>query len=541
MLCKLRLIGVPVLVGVLSIGPVLAQSPAQFPDDEPLSAIDWLSESVEQPATVALPPLRTDPGSRATRTPPADEPPVTGTASSPNVAVQALGSPAPHALGVLAAAASGLPVDLWTGSEGDTLTALMQAERIETLPALTDLLTLLVLTTADAPADEANSADAKTGRFFLARVDKLLDQGDVEAAQALLETASPNMVPDTPDSFRRWFDVSLLTGTETNACRALRSRPAVAPTPAARVFCLARTGDWNAAALTLNTAAVLGDIDPDMADLLARFLDPDLFEGEAPLAAPARTSPLVFRMREAIGQPLSTQNLPRAFSNADLRDNVGWKAQLEAAERLAAVGAIDENRLVGIYTGRVPAASGGVWERARAVRQLDAALRARDPVALATALDHVWTEAGRAGVLVPLAQFYGPALVLADVAPEGRAVLFRMLLLSDTYETAGLNDTLATTDPFLAALAKGDPSGERATRPRSDQVRDAFATAPDAAMLAMVNERRTGEAILRAISTVEQGLAGDRMAFSEGIATLRALGLEDTARRTALQYMLLGG
>ena len=521
---KARLVGVM----LMAVGPVFAQSP----EDEPLSAIDWLSESVEQPATVNIPLMGPDFGSRSTRTPPANEPPVAGNATTPNVSVQALGNPAPQALGLLPASTTGLPADLWVGSELDTLTALIQAERIDTLPALNNLLKLLVLTTADAPAEGPNA-----GAFFLARVDKLLDFGALEPAQAMLEAAGP----DTPDNFRRWFDVSLLTGTETTACRALRNKPAVAPTAAVRVFCLARSGDWNAAALTLNTSAVLGDIDADMADLLARFLDPDLFEGEPPLAAPARTSPLVFRMREAIGQPLTTQNLPRAFSHADLRANVGWKAQLEAAERLAAVGAIDENTLIGIYTGRVPAASGGVWERAKAVRQLDAALAVADPDALAAALERVWTEANSAGVIVPLARFYGPALLAADVAPTGRAVQFRMLLLSNAYEAAALNDTLAATDPFLAAVAKGDPAQTRATQPRYVHVRNAFAAEPEASLLEMASQRRIGEAILRTIATIEQGIADDQVSFSEGIATLRALGLEDAARRTALQYLLLEG
>lgn len=515
-----------VVIMLLAVGPVFAQSP----EDEPLSAIDWLSQSVEQPATVNAPLMAPDFGAHMRRTPPANEPPVTGNAATPDVSVRALGAPAPQAFGLLPPSTTGLSADIWTGSDLGTLNALVQAERIDTLPALNDLIRLLVLTTADAP-DEGDN----TGAFLLARVDKLLDYGALEPAQAMLEAAGA----DTPDRFRRWFDVSLLTGTESAACRALRNKPAVAPTAAVRVFCLARSGDWNAAALTLNTSAALGDIDADMADLLARFLDPDLFEGEAPLAAPDRTSPLVFRMREAIGQPLTTQNLPRAFAHADLRANVGWKAQLEAAERLAAVGAIDENTLIGIYTGRVPAASGGVWERAKAVRQLDAALADGDPDALAAALEQVWTEANNASVTVPLAHFYGPALLSADVAPAGRATQFRMLLLSDIYEAAALDDMLAATDPFLAAVAKGDPSEVRATRTRYIHVRRAFAAAPDSALLAMAGEGRTGEAILRSIATIGQGLAGDDVSFSEGIATLRALGLEDVARRTALQYLLL--
>jgi hypothetical protein len=57
--------------------------------------------------------------------------------------------------------------------------------------------------------------------------------------------------------------VTLLTGTEHDACAILRSQPALAPTLPARVFCLARNGDWNAAVLTLNTARALGDVTPE--------------------------------------------------------------------------------------------------------------------------------------------------------------------------------------------------------------------------------------------------------------------------------------
>ena len=52
-----------------------------------------------------------------------------------------------------------------------------------------------------------------------------------------------------------------------------------------------------------------------------------------------------------------------AFAQADMRDNTGWKAQLEAAERLARNGVLDPNQLLGLYTEEKAAASGGVWDR----------------------------------------------------------------------------------------------------------------------------------------------------------------------------------
>ncbi len=102
--------------------------------------------------------------------------------------------------------------------------------------------------------------------------------------------------------------------------------PGLAPTFPARIFCLARSGDWNAAALTLRTGQALGYITEAEEALLSRFLDPDLYEGEPPLPTPAPVTPLAWRMFEAIGEPLSTATLPMAFAHAELRPQAGWKS-----------------------------------------------------------------------------------------------------------------------------------------------------------------------------------------------------------------------
>jgi hypothetical protein len=501
---------------------------AQSEDNTPLSAIDWLSESVEQPEVLAAAPVL---GTQATRVPDVNEAPVANSASTPDVSVQTLGGAAPRVLGLLPPSATGLPSDLWRRSDVTTLIALLQAEQIDTLPAIQDLLTTLALAEANPPLEAATP-----GAFFLARVDKLLDFGALEPAQAMLESAGA----DTSELFRRWFDVSLLTGTEDNACRALRNQPDIAPTPSARIFCLARSGDWSAAALTLNTGLALGDIDPPTGALLARFLDPDLYEGEPELAPPARTTPLTFRMFEAIGSSLTTIGLPRAFSHADLRANVGWKGQLEAAERLARAGAISDNALIGLYSARVPAASGGVWERAKAVSRLEVALESGSADDMLNALNGLWDEAQAVGVTVPLARHFAPELLTSTTADNrADAVMFKFLLLSNLYEEAALIDAFAQIDPFLAAVARGDPSQTQTVQGQYPLIRDAFAAEPDATLVAMAANGRTGEAILRSIATLQQGLDGDQIAFKEGFATLRALGLEDAARRTALQYLLL--
>ena len=46
---------------------------------------------------------------------------------------------------------------------------------------------------------------------------------------------------------------------------------------------------------------------------------------------------------EAIGTPLPTAPLPLAFAHSDLRHTAGWKARIEAAERLVRTGAVSAN------------------------------------------------------------------------------------------------------------------------------------------------------------------------------------------------------
>lgn len=479
--------------------------------NEPLSAIEWLSRSVEPT--------------------PLYEPPAVGDATSPDVQVTPLDRPSKDPIGLLSSDVTGLPATLWAASDEVVLVDLVRAERIDTVPALQDFLKVLMLAEADPP----RGADGE-GALFLARVDKLLDMGALEPAQALIEQADP----DTAPLFRRWFDVALLTGTEDYACDAMRSTPAIAPTFSARIFCLARTGDWPAAALSLNTHRVLGDINPQEEALLSRFLDPELYEGEPPLTPPARISPLTFRMHAAIGEPLITATLPLAFSHADLQPTTAWKAQLEAAERLARLGAISENVLLKQYTARTPAASGGIWDRAAAIQRFDAAMAANDPARVARTLPEAWAAMQQARVEVQFAKLYGAALQDVPLSGEAAVIAFEVGLLSPDYESVANAATGAGFDPFLIGIAQGLPQEVRATSPQARAIRNGFDNAPlPAALESQVDAGQLGEALLRAVALFAEGAEGDLRSVTDALLLFRAVGLEDVARRAALQLMLL--
>ncbi|MGC1487247.1 MAG: hypothetical protein WA784_05600 [Albidovulum sp.] len=505
---------------VLLAAMMACAAPVPVWAEAPLSAIDWLSQSVATPASLARPTTQADPNS--------------GRAALPApITVTPLANPGVTAVGLISAQRAGLPRDLWGPSRSTDIARLIRAEQPDTLPAVRQLMNTLLITELSPPHD-----GDPTGALFVARIDKLLDLGALDPALALLELlGKPNA-----ESFRRWFDISLLLGQEDRACEVMAETPQIAPTFPARIFCLARGGDWDAAALSLRTGQTLQTIDPEMGALLERFLDPELFEGEDDLPLPARPSPLVLRLMEAIGQPLPTTTLPVAFAQADLRSNSGWKTQIEAAERLTRMGAIPPNRLLGLYTERRAAASGGVWERVKAVQALDDALKSGDPAKIGAALGPVWSQMVKMELEVPFADLFGAELASADLSGPAGSLAFRIGLLSSGYEKIAITRSPANpAEAFLIGLAKGDLSGIRPPDQLGVAIKAAFATkaVPDEGLRFLLSEDKLGEALLKAIDKATKGASGDLRDVTNGLALLRQVGLENTARRTGLELMLL--
>ncbi len=479
--------------------------------DAPLSAIDWLDETPTITLDIELPPT---------------EPPVSQGIETPDVDVLALDQGGHDAVGLLPSSVTGLPASLWANSSAHRLTTLIERQRPEVLPAMQALLYTLLLAEADPPQD-AGVNDL----LLLARVDKLVDMGALEQSAALLERSGAR----TPALFSRWFDVTLLMGQEQDACDALMRTPHLAPDYAARIFCTARDGDWRAAALTLDTAKALGLISEELDALLLRFLDPELFEGEPLLFSLSDPTPLKFRLYEAIGEMQTTRSLPLPYAHADLRDIAGWKAQLEAAERLARTASVHENKLLGIYTERRPAASGMIWDRVAALQAFDNAIGNQDVAAIAETLPAAWAAMRTVNLEVPFARLYGTQLLGLPLQGVTARLARDIALLSSDYERAAH----AGPRDFLAGLALGMPPSHP-----QDALHRAIADAFHGAGVpqeytTMLARGQLGEVILNAMALMSDGAAGDLTALTEALATLRAVGLEDTARRAALQVALL--
>lgn len=523
---------------VLSAGLLLA---APLRAQEPLSAIEWLSQSVTTPGALPLPgagagrrdlPIQEAPAPQAGSDAGAAPGAPAGGAVVPEVTVQPLDTRKLDGAGVTDAAAIGLPRDLWANSTAADVMALLQRLRSPALPAVREALAGLLSAAATPPA-----SDAPDGAFLAARAGWLMHQGAADRVQALLDRNRGG----TPQLFRLWFDAALLNGDEDTACAALLASPGLSPAMGARIFCLARAGDWPAAALTFDTGRSLGLFEPGQEALLAHFLDAELGEGAPPLEVPAAPTPLQFRLFEAVGERLASQPLPLAFANADLGERAGWKAQLAAAERLARSGLLDPARLMQIYTGRMPAASGGVWRRVEAVQRLDTALDRRNPRAVSRALPEAWQTLAEADLRIPFAQALAPRLRgLPLDGPAGRAAL-EVMLLSPLYEMAARG--AAPDDPLLAhavAAALGQSAAGPAPSPLAAAIAEGFSAAADGAPSGLAAEGRLGEAILTALTYLNDGPTGDPHQITRALAFLRQAGMESLARRAAIELLLTG-
>lgn len=501
-------------VTIALAGQVAAQT------TEPLSAIDWLKEPGNLlPGTVML------------------EPPVADAVAEPQIHVAPLEALSPP-LGLVDASVTGLPVDLWRPSDPARLARLIGNVPVKSSPAMQKLMFTLLLTEARAPS---GGVDPDT--LLLARLDRLFQLGAADPAQALVQQAGPAA---SPDRFRRWFDATLLTGDEDRSCTALIAQPGLSRDYRAHIFCKARRGDWASAALMLEAAHALEILPTETLDLLDRFLSPEMFEGAPYLPQPQDPDPLTFRLFEAIGERLPTASLPRAFANADLRDVAGWKAQIEAAERLTRIGALTPNHLLGLYTERAPAASGAVWDRVAAVQRFEAALDGGKPQAVADALIAVWAQMEAVGLQVPFAELFADRLAPRRPLPgtEAENLRWRILLLSELYEDAARSAPEGpTANAFLAALARGMPDQAPSPSPLADAITEGFAWAAPVPtdLQTMLDQSRLGEAILEAMQLYAQGARGNLVDLTAAIATLRRVGLEDTARRAALQLLILQG
>lgn len=493
----------------------LLSAPASAADAALLREPDWLSEV-----------LAPDLGAKRSSSKSA----LVGLTTEP-IEVKPLDSAGSKATGVLPPEQSGIPSDIWGSSKATTLSRLMTPFLPEALPEITAFWHRLALAETLPP-------EGKGGAHLMmrARVDHLLNAGALDQAEALLQAASPL----SPELFARAFDVGLLTQRADSACATMRSDPGLAPGLKARMFCLARSGDWAAAALTLRTAETLGQISARESALIGRFLDPELYEADPPPPPSQPLSALDFTMREALALPRARGTLPLAFLHADLDNTTPWRDRILATERLVRAQALPPSALLELYLDGTSAASGGIWVRIDAVQELYAALDSGDDRAVGAALLAAWKALQPARLGFVLSGLATEELRDLELTGEAARLRFDLWLISPAYkELVWDYDPQSAAETLLQAVALNrmqelTPNDDIAAAviagmTRSDQRN---------ALIWAVEQNQRGEAILKALTSLVHARHADPHILETALVVLRRSGLEDDARRIAIQALL---
>ncbi|MHA3913528.1 hypothetical protein [Halovulum sp. GXIMD14793] len=495
--------------------------------ETPRSAIPWLSDVLEQPAELSRPAQ-----------------PVSAISDHvlSDIVVTSLDAPLRDGVGLLTPNQTGFPQDLWGPTSALRVRHLILDHPGTGVPATRGtFFAVLLAETKPPPGSTAENA------VLLARIDRLMQSGHLDQAEALVELAG---ITD-PEIFRRAFDIGLLTERSDNVCASLRASPALSPTLPARVFCLARSGDWDAAAITLGLGHDIGEIPPQQEELLARFLDPDLFDGTEDPPVPDPLTTLDFVLRDAVGLDRPSGTLPLAFEHHDLGPHSGLRQRIIAAERLVRAGALAYPVLFAAYREGKPAASGSIWEHAAAVQALDAAFAAGDMDRILTTLVAADETFQAIGLRLELAREFAPQLAeleLVDMPSDTRHRVYSLLMLAEDWSNARrfMADNNDVSDTYFRALA--EPGTSFPDMSVLGDLRLAAArglTRPDAptetaALLAQrMDQGAVGEVILSALSDLSAGTEVDPGDLESGLWLLRRAGLTGAARNIAVQTLIL--
>ena len=479
------------MLAAITLVLVLLTTHLSAQSDNPISAIDWLS----QPGLVPLSKSTSIIGD-----------PTIGTVLDEIITIE-LEGPIAKSYGLIPINISKIPTNFWTDAEPETLTQIIGSLSGPALPAANDLLLRALL--AETLGDES---------VLGVRVRALIDLGAVHAAYSLLGQSQINDF----ESFALFAETALLSGNIEQMCTQLNSARYLSNDEALQVYCLALEGSWDTAVFNFFTLRTIGAFSPTMSKLLEADLDPELADTlELPQVDAFKLNAIEFTLRASVGKPVATQFLPLKFAPSDLSDATGWKQQIEAAERLGAVGSLPAAKLLEKYQSDRRMASGDVWDRILAVQKLDSALA--DPIIDPKAeLQAFWTLMHPIKLTSPLARAWANKLGKFGVASEGDDILFQMQILANTNSL-----DFDTTMDRLHAL-----------RPQF------FNTNYDTLMTHFKKEISgaipfRSSNVLRAMKKISDGLDGNDTAFLEAIILYRAMGLTTVAQQLAMEFMIL--
>ena len=137
------------------------------------------------------------------------------------------------------------------------------------------------------------------------------------------------------------------------------------------------------------------------------------------------------------------------------------------------------------------------------------------------------------------ARWLTPRLDGRDLGSEAAHIAFEMALLAGRPDLAKPFARDTEADRFLLAVASSESAVLPSSNPLSrGLLRGLAALGPGFQDQAMIEDARSGEALLSAVAILMDGAAVNPDRAGTALALMRALGLEDLARQVAVELLL---
>lgn len=382
---------------------------------DPMSAIDWLAEKINDP-----PIFYTNPSSNFD-------------IIDNDIKKINLPNISKNSIGIYPSIRLGINSNVWKNSNEYEISNLLEKISISDLYYLNRLLKRILLIEADPPIIVKEKKFS--GSYFLrARILKLIQMGALDEAEALLLDANPTTDPNLIDL---WSKISFLTLRFDNFCKSVLKSYHTLIHPAHKIICLARSGDWNAAALSLATYSSIKQIESDYEKLLINFLD---HESELEITDKTfcnKDKPILIYLCDFSNVNTLNSQIDVKYLYNDLGRGKSIRSRIIASEELVKSGAINPGILFSTYRIKKPSTSGGVWARVKQVQELENFFEVglKNTETLSNHLDLMVKEFLKNKLLPPFAEFYGEKLKLREIKFSSLYDLIIVLnILSGNYE-----------------------------------------------------------------------------------------------------------
>ena len=317
-----------------------------------------LNAQITGPLDIVPQPLRPSPAPPERAQPPVSQPPVAQPAPvrpAPSarpapvrsaVEVVTVRAPISEAMGLYEKAEGGYGVDMWRGTPSALVELLLpRLPAGATSRTVNDLAARLLLSTATPPENSGGTS------LLALRIERLAAMGEVEAMNALLRAAPPDL--DDRIIARARLDALLLSADHAGACARARDLLRRDDSPyweKVLIFCQALAGEHDAAALGVALLRERNvDVDPAFEVLLrARAGDTDVQLGSL-----RNPTALHLAMLQDAELPVSEQTIassgPAVARTVALNPKVPLETRLGAAERAEAMGVLSTDKLIELY------------------------------------------------------------------------------------------------------------------------------------------------------------------------------------------------